>query len=168
MPCLASLASAFPTMTYKMSDHDGDTEPYEDETSSSDKMRYLETSTTSTTSRRTILPYTPRVRRARRRILSLRTAVPVTPKIVEVDTGFTVIITVYRCITTKTPTTNFPINEIHFTLSNMQRGENITLKYLDVPNLWAVGWHDHHYNLWTPGKPDPKRRQDIEGNNLLK
>jgi hypothetical protein len=44
----------------------------------------------------------------------------------------------------KTATVNFPIDAMRFTLSKMQRGENITLKCLDIPNLWAVGWHDHH------------------------
>ncbi len=75
----------------------------------------------------------------------------------------------------KTATTNFPIEAMRFTLSKMQRGENITLQCLDVPNLWAVGWHDHHYKTYvtmhgvtTPGKPALNRRQDIEGTNWLK
>jgi hypothetical protein len=77
----------------------------------------------------------------------------------------------------KTATTNFPIEAMRFTLSKMNRGDNITLECLDVPNLWAVGWHDHHYKTYitihgvtTPGKPAPKRqrRQDIEGTNWLK
>jgi hypothetical protein len=75
----------------------------------------------------------------------------------------------------KTATTNFPIEAMRFTLAKMTRGEHITLKCLDVPNLWAVGWHDHHYKCFvtshgvtTPGKPAPKRRQDVGGTNWLK
>jgi hypothetical protein len=57
----------------------------------------------------------------------------------------------------------------------MNRGEHIVFKCLDVPYLWAVGWHDHHFKCYvtthgvtTPGKPAPKRRQDIEGTTWLK
>jgi hypothetical protein len=75
----------------------------------------------------------------------------------------------------KTATSDFPIEAMRFTLSKMGRGDNITLECLDAPNLWAVGWHDHHYKTYvtthgvtTPGKPAPKRRQDIEGTNYRK
>ena len=75
----------------------------------------------------------------------------------------------------KTATANYPIEAMRFTLAKMTRGENITLKCLDVPNCWAVGWHDHHYKCYvtthgvtTPGKPAPKRRQDNTGTNYLK
>ncbi len=61
------------------------------------------------------------------------------------------------------------------TLAKMSRGDHIVLKCLDVPNLWAVGWHDHHYKCYvtthgvtTPGKPAPKKRQDIDGTNWSK
>ncbi len=57
----------------------------------------------------------------------------------------------------------------------MQRGKHMVLKCLDVPDCWAVGWHDHHikchittHGVTTPGKPAPKRRQDLEGTNYLK
>jgi hypothetical protein len=72
----------------------------------------------------------------------------------------------------KTATANFPIEIMRHTLAKMTRGDHIVLKCLDVPNLWAVGWHDHHYKCYvttrgvtTPGKPAPKKRQDINGTN---
>ena len=75
----------------------------------------------------------------------------------------------------KTATTNFPIEAMRFTLSKLKRGDNIVLKCVELPNVWAVGWHDHHYKCYitthgvtTPGKPAPKRRQDIEGTNFTK
>ncbi len=46
---------------------------------------------------------------------------------------------------------------------------------VDVPNLWAMGWPDHHFKCYvtthgvtTSGKPVPKRRQNIEGTTWLK
>ena len=75
----------------------------------------------------------------------------------------------------KTATSNFPIEAMRHTLAKMRRGEHIVLKCLDVPHLWAVGWHDHHFKCYvtthgvtTPGKPAPKRRQNLEGTNWLK
>jgi len=75
----------------------------------------------------------------------------------------------------KTATSNYPIEAMRFTLSKMQRGEHMVLKCLDVPDCWAVGWHDHHFKCYvtthgvtTPGKPAPKRRQDVAGTNYLK
>ena len=75
----------------------------------------------------------------------------------------------------KTATSNYPIEPMRHTLAKMNRGEHIVFKCLDVPNLWAVGWHDHHFKCYitthgvtTPGKPAPKRRQDILGHNWLK
>jgi hypothetical protein len=60
-------------------------------------------------------------------------------------------------------------------LAKMARGDHVVLKCLDVPHLWAVGWHDHHFKFYvtthgvtTPGKPAPKRKQDIQGTNWLK
>jgi hypothetical protein len=57
----------------------------------------------------------------------------------------------------------------------MNRGDQITLKCEDMSNLWALGWHDHHFKCYVtthgvtkPGKPAPKRRQDILGTNYLK
>jgi hypothetical protein len=75
----------------------------------------------------------------------------------------------------KTATANFPIEQMRHTLAKMKRGEHIILKCVNIPKLWAVGWHDHHYKCYvtthgvtTPGKPAPKRRQDIEGTNFSK
>ena len=75
----------------------------------------------------------------------------------------------------KTAHRNFPIEAIRHTLSKMKRGEHITLKCEEVENLWAIGWHDHHFKCYVtthgstkPGKPAPKRRQDIEGSTYLK
>ncbi len=75
----------------------------------------------------------------------------------------------------KTATANFPIDIMRATLAKMKRGEHIVLKCEDVANLWAVGWHDHHFKCYVtshgvtlPGKPAPKRRQDILGTNYLK
>ncbi len=75
----------------------------------------------------------------------------------------------------KTATTNYPIERMRFTLSRMKRGDHIVLQCLSLPDVWAVGWHDHHFKTYitthgvtTPGKPAPKRRQDIQGTNWLK
>ncbi len=45
----------------------------------------------------------------------------------------------------KTATSNYPIEAMRFTLSKMERGEHMVLKCLDVPDCWAVGWHDHYF-----------------------
>ena len=75
----------------------------------------------------------------------------------------------------KTANSNFPIEAMRFTLSKMKRGNFIVLKCNDVANLWAIGWHDHHFKCYvtthgvtTLGKPAPKRRQDKEGSTWLK
>jgi hypothetical protein len=75
----------------------------------------------------------------------------------------------------KTAHKNFPIEPIRHTLAKMNRGDHITLKCDDVDNLWALGWHDHHFKCYVtthgvtkPGKPAPKRRQDMQGTNYLK
>jgi hypothetical protein len=75
----------------------------------------------------------------------------------------------------KTATTNFPIEAMRCTLSKLKRGDHIVLKCVELPNVWAVGWHDHHYKCYitthgvtTPGKPAPKRRQDIAGTNYTR
>jgi hypothetical protein len=69
----------------------------------------------------------------------------------------------------------FRIDAMRHTLAKLKRGDNITLKCEEVANLWTVGWHDHHlkcyvttHGVTTPGKPAPKRRQDILGTNYLK
>jgi len=41
----------------------------------------------------------------------------------------------------------FPINEMRWQLSTMERGEHIVLK-LAGKDIWAVGWHDHHYKCY--------------------
>jgi len=43
----------------------------------------------------------------------------------------------------------FPINEMRWQLSTMERGEHIVLK-LAGKDIWAVGWHDHHYKCYIP------------------
>jgi hypothetical protein len=75
----------------------------------------------------------------------------------------------------KTAHSNFPLDAMRFTLSKMKRGDFIVLKCQDVENLWAIGWHDHHFKCYvtthgvtTLGKPAPKRRQDKEGSTWLK
>jgi hypothetical protein len=75
----------------------------------------------------------------------------------------------------KTATNNFPIEPMRHTLAKLKRGDHVVFKCVDVPRLWAVGWHDHHYKCYVtthgvsnPGKPAPKRRQNIEGTNWLK
>jgi hypothetical protein len=75
----------------------------------------------------------------------------------------------------KTVHANFPIEAIRFTLSKMRPFDFIVLKCNDVPKLWAIGWHDHHFKCYItthsvtiPGKPAPKRRQDKEGSTWLK
>jgi hypothetical protein len=75
----------------------------------------------------------------------------------------------------KTATANYPIEKMRHTLAKMKRGDHIVLKCDDLENVWAVGWHDHHYKCYVtthgvtlPGKPVPKRRQDIQGINFSK
>ena len=75
----------------------------------------------------------------------------------------------------KTAYTNFPIEPMRYTLSKMKRGDYIVLKCVELDNVWAVGWHDHHFKCYitthgvtTPGKAAPKRRQDILGTTYLK
>jgi hypothetical protein len=75
----------------------------------------------------------------------------------------------------KTATANFPIEQMRHTLATMNRGEHIVLKCIDVPNLWAVGWHDHHYKCYvtthgvtTPGKPAPKKCKILKGRISLR
>jgi hypothetical protein len=75
----------------------------------------------------------------------------------------------------KTATSNYPIEAMRHTLAKMKRREHIVLKCIDVPHLWAVGWHDHHFKCYvtthgvtTLGKPAPKRRQDLQGTSWLK
>ncbi len=45
----------------------------------------------------------------------------------------------------KTAHKNFPLDPIRHTLAKLNRGDHITLKCVDVDNLWALGWHDHHF-----------------------
>ncbi len=70
----------------------------------------------------------------------------------------------------KTAHKYFPIDELRWTLSHMKRGEHVVMK-CNEEELWAVGWHDHHYKCFLtthgtdlPGKPAPKKRQDFETN----
>jgi len=71
----------------------------------------------------------------------------------------------------KTAHKYFPIDPLRFTLSEMSRGQHVVLKCNEHDNLWAVGWHDHHYKCYitthgttNPGKPADKKRQDKETN----
>jgi hypothetical protein len=75
----------------------------------------------------------------------------------------------------KTATANYPLENMRYTLSKMKRGQHIVLKCNELENVWAIGWHDHHFKCYvtthgvtTPGKPAPKRRQDLQGVNFLK
>jgi hypothetical protein len=61
----------------------------------------------------------------------------------------------------------FPIEHMRASLSTMKRGEHIVLECVDITNLWAIGWHDHHFKTYItthghtrPGKPAHKKRQD--------
>jgi len=70
----------------------------------------------------------------------------------------------------KTAHKYFPRDEICWTLSHMRRGEHIVLK-CNEEEMWAVGWHDHHYKCYLtthgtdlPGKPAQKKRQEFETN----
>ena len=71
----------------------------------------------------------------------------------------------------KTAHKYFSLEQIRFTLSHMRRGEHIVFKCNEEENLWAIGWHDHHYKAYitthgttNPGKPADKKRQDKETN----
>jgi hypothetical protein len=71
----------------------------------------------------------------------------------------------------KTAHKHFPLEHIRWTLSEMKRGEHIVLKCNEEENLWAIGWHDHHYKAYItthgttrPGKPADKKRQDKDTN----
>ena len=41
----------------------------------------------------------------------------------------------------------FPINDMHWQSSLTSRSEHIVLK-LAGKDIWAVGWHDHHYRCY--------------------
>ena len=69
----------------------------------------------------------------------------------------------------------FPIEQMRASLSTMKRGEHIVLECVDRTNLWAIGWHDHHFKTYItthghtrPGKPAHKKRQDSDGVNYAK
>ena len=71
----------------------------------------------------------------------------------------------------KTAHKYFPIEPLRWTLTEMARGDHVVLKCNEEANLWAIGWHDHHYKCYVtthgttnPGKPADKRRQDKETN----
>ena len=56
----------------------------------------------------------------------------------------------------------------------MKRGDFIVLECVGK-DMWAIGWHDHHFKCYItthghtrPGKPAPKKRQDLEGRNVSK
>ncbi len=74
----------------------------------------------------------------------------------------------------KTAHKYYPLAEMRWTLSRMTRGQHIILK-CNEENMWAVGWHDHHYKCYLtthgtdlPGKPAPKKRQEFETNTNYK
>ena len=74
----------------------------------------------------------------------------------------------------KTAHSQFPLERMRFTLSKLKRGDFIVLECLGK-DMWAIGWHDHHYKCYVtthghtrPGKPAPKKRQDLEGRNVSK
>jgi hypothetical protein len=59
-------------------------------------------------------------------------------------------------------------------MSHMRRGEHLVMKCNEA-ELWAVGWHDHHYKCFItthgtdlPGKPAHKKRQEHETNTNYK
>ncbi len=71
----------------------------------------------------------------------------------------------------KTAHKYFPIEPLRWTLTEMARGDHVVLKCNEEANLWAIGWHDHHYKCYVTthgttnlGKPADKRRQDKETN----
>ena len=75
----------------------------------------------------------------------------------------------------KTASANFPLDHLRYTLSKMSRGQHVVLKCNELENVWAIGWHDHHFKCYvtthgvtTPGKPAPKRRQNLQGINFTK
>jgi hypothetical protein len=70
----------------------------------------------------------------------------------------------------KTAHKYYPLDEMRWALSNMRRGEHLVLQ-CNEEEMWAVGWHDHHYKCYLtthgtdlPGKPAPKKRQDFDTN----
>jgi hypothetical protein len=74
----------------------------------------------------------------------------------------------------KTAHSQFPLERMRFTLSKLQRGDHIVLE-CQGKDMWAIGWHDHHFKCYVtthghtrPGKPAPKKRQDLEGRNVSK
>ncbi len=75
----------------------------------------------------------------------------------------------------KTAYESFSIERMRATLATMTRGEHIVLECMDRNNLWAIGWHEHHFETYItthghtrPGKPAHKKRQDIDGVNYDK
>ena len=68
----------------------------------------------------------------------------------------------------------FPINEMRWQLSTMERGEHIVLK-LAGKDIWAVGWHDHHYKCYItthgmtlpPSLPCHNPTYDLEGASCI-
>jgi hypothetical protein len=55
----------------------------------------------------------------------------------------------------------FPIEQMRASLSTVKRGKHIVLECVERTNLWAIGWHDHHFKTYItthghtrPGKPD--------------
>jgi hypothetical protein len=74
----------------------------------------------------------------------------------------------------KTAHSQFPLETMRFTLSQMRRGDHIVLECASE-KMWAIGWHDHHFKCYVtthghtrPGKPAPKKRQDLDGRNVSK
>jgi hypothetical protein len=74
----------------------------------------------------------------------------------------------------KTAHSQFPLERMRFTLSKLKRGDHIVLE-CEGKDMWAIGWRDHHFKCYVtthghtrPGKPAPKKRQDLEGRNVSK
>jgi hypothetical protein len=74
----------------------------------------------------------------------------------------------------KTAHSQFPLERMRYTLSKLQRGDHIVLE-CEGKDMWAIGWHDHHFKCYVtthghtrPGKPAPKKRQDLDGRNVSK
>jgi hypothetical protein len=44
----------------------------------------------------------------------------------------------------KTAHSQFPLETMRFTLSQMRRGDHIVLECASE-KMWAIGWHDHHF-----------------------
>jgi hypothetical protein len=48
----------------------------------------------------------------------------------------------------KTSTRGFPMDALHWTVSEKERGEHVVF-YNAEDNLYAIGWNDHHYKCYV-------------------